>query len=98
VTYLLAALAASAALYQILAILASLRQLRRRPAPAPFSGGVSILKPVRGLDPHFYTAIRSHALQDYGEFELLFGSPAWTIRRWARFAGCRSNFPRFRFR
>src|SRR5204862_2592949 len=34
---------------------------------------VSILKPVHGRDPEFYTAIRSHALLDYPEFELLFG-------------------------
>ena len=31
-----------------------------QPLPA-----VSILKPVHGRDPHFYEAIRSHAVQDY---------------------------------
>jgi ceramide glucosyltransferase len=31
------------------------------------------LKPIHGRDPRFYTAIRSHALQDYPEFEILFG-------------------------
>ena len=41
---------------------------------ASHSPPVSILKPVRGLDPHFYEAIRSHAEQEYpGGFELLFG-------------------------
>jgi ceramide glucosyltransferase len=34
---------------------------------------VSILKPVHGRDPRFLEAIRSHAEQDYGEFEILFG-------------------------
>jgi len=34
---------------------------------------VSILKPVSGLDPHFYEAIRSHAVQDYPEYEIVFG-------------------------
>jgi hypothetical protein len=34
---------------------------------------VSILKPVRGLDEDFDEAILSHALQDYPEFEILFG-------------------------
>ena len=34
---------------------------------------VSILKPVHGRDPRFYEAIRSHATQDYPEFEILFG-------------------------
>ena len=34
---------------------------------------MSILKPVRGRDPRFYEAIRSHAEQHYSEFEILFG-------------------------
>jgi len=34
---------------------------------------VSILKPVRGSDPGFYQAIRSQAIQEYPEFEILFG-------------------------
>jgi ceramide glucosyltransferase len=34
---------------------------------------VSILKPVRGRDPRFWDAIRSHAEQQYPEFEILFG-------------------------
>ena len=34
---------------------------------------VSILKPVHGRDPRFYEAIRSHAEQDYPQFEMLFG-------------------------
>jgi ceramide glucosyltransferase len=34
---------------------------------------VSILKPVYGRDPHFYQAIRSHAMQEGMEFEILFG-------------------------
>lgn len=35
---------------------------------------ISILKPVDGADPGFYENIRSHALQDYPNFELLFGA------------------------
>jgi ceramide glucosyltransferase len=32
------------------------------------------LKPLCGLDPHFREAVLSHALQDYPDFEILFGS------------------------
>jgi len=39
----------------------------------PTTAPVSILKPVHGRDPHFYEAIRSHALQDYPQYEILFG-------------------------
>jgi len=35
--------------------------------------GLSILKPVHGRDPRFYEALRSHAVQDYPQFEILFG-------------------------
>jgi len=38
-----------------------------------FAPPVSLLKSLKGLDPHMYAAFRSHCLQDYGEFELLFG-------------------------
>lgn len=34
---------------------------------------VSILKPLKGRGPGFYEAIRSHALIDYPQFEILFG-------------------------
>ena len=67
------ALACAAACYQILALLAALLHDRASPAAArPL--GVSILKPVHGGEPGFYEAIRSHALQQYPEFEILFGA------------------------
>ncbi len=60
--------------YQMVALLASLRQLLRRDPVATRFPAISILKPVRGRDPEFYEAIRSHAVQDYpGEVEILFG-------------------------
>jgi ceramide glucosyltransferase len=69
----LAAPAAAAAVYYFLAIVAAVRwrrlQTPRTGVPVP----LSILKPVHGRDPQFYEAIRSHAAQDYPEFEILFG-------------------------
>ncbi len=58
--------------YNLLAIAGALRFRRRSVVPA-FRPPVSILKPVRGRDPQFYEAIRSHASQAYPEFEILFG-------------------------
>lgn len=58
--------------YNLLAIAGAIR-FRRRKAIPDFQPAVSILKPVRGRDPGFYEAIRSHAAQNYPEFEILFG-------------------------
>jgi len=64
---------AAAAVYQLLALAAALIHIARKEAqPAAFPP-ISILKPVRGLDPHFFEAIRSHAVQDYPDYEILFG-------------------------
>ncbi|MCX6624272.1 MAG: glycosyltransferase, partial [Acidobacteria bacterium] len=64
----------AAIFYQLLALVAALRhRFAARTAPAGELPPVSILKPIHGLDPHFYEAIRSHACQNYPEFEILFG-------------------------
>jgi len=34
---------------------------------------VSILKPLKGTDPDIYASFRSHCLQDYPEYEIIFG-------------------------
>jgi ceramide glucosyltransferase len=34
---------------------------------------ISILKPLKGTDPEMYESFRSHCLQDYPEFEIIFG-------------------------
>jgi ceramide glucosyltransferase len=73
VTYLLLAVAAAAGVYQFLALLAAFRHFRSPEPAAAATPPVSILKPVRGLDPHFLDSIRSHALQDYPDYEILFG-------------------------
>ncbi|WP_321476378.1 glycosyltransferase [uncultured Paludibaculum sp.] len=69
---------AVAVAYQATALLASLihagvARLRYRKPPSAPKPPISILKPVRGLDEGFAGAIRSHAVQDYPEYEILFG-------------------------
>jgi len=41
--------------------------------PTLFAPPVSILKPLKGIDPETYESFRSHCLQDYPEFEIIFG-------------------------
>ncbi len=69
--YLAAALVPTG--YQLASLAASLRFLLRGSPSSQSTAPVSILKPVCGLDEGFEDAIRSHALQDYPEFEILFG-------------------------
>jgi ceramide glucosyltransferase len=68
------------AAYQILAIAAGVNQIWRRKRQSrlkgdvtPFQPGVSVLKPLRGLDPNTEAALLSQVQQDYPEFEVLFG-------------------------
>lgn len=66
-------LAACGIAYHLLAIIAALRFRRCLPVSG-FTPAVSILKPLRGRDAQFYEAIRSHAVQKYPDFELIFGT------------------------
>jgi len=64
-----------AGIFYYIAVLWSARSfIRRRTPQTGFAPGVSILKPVKGLDPGMYEAFASHCRQEYsGEYELLFG-------------------------
>jgi ceramide glucosyltransferase len=65
--------------YYILCLYSAARFLHERKAagegarPTPSSLPVSILKPLRGADPEMYESFRSHCLQDYLEYEIIFG-------------------------
>ncbi len=65
-----------AALVYSLLVFRAVRAYSRasRAALPAFYPAVSILKPVKGLDPEMYAAFASHCAQDYpGAYEILFG-------------------------
>jgi ceramide glucosyltransferase len=68
-----ALLALAGAAYFGLSVWAARRFRRKTRTVGDFAPPVSLLKSLKGLDPHMYAAFRSHCLQDYGEYELLFG-------------------------
>lgn len=66
--------------YQVLVIAAAVKQMRQQSRTRrseangkSFRPGVSVLKPLRGLDPNTEAALLSQVQQDYPEFEVLFG-------------------------
>ena len=59
--------------FYLFSMLSAWRFLRQPRAAPGFHPPVSILKPVRGADPHAYECFRSHCLLDYPEYELIFG-------------------------
>jgi ceramide glucosyltransferase len=62
-----------AVVYQCLAIFAALRQLCKRKVAA-WTDGVSVLKPLRGLDPNTVEAFVSQVEQTHPQFEILFAA------------------------
>jgi ceramide glucosyltransferase len=85
--------------YYILSIWSATKFLRARKldivaAPSSFPP-VSILKPLKGTDPEIYESFRSHCLQDYPRYEIIFGvndrdDPALALvaRLKTEFPGC----------
>src|SRR5437016_13979976 len=80
-TFLHALLFIAAALgiaYCLLALWATLKfhSHKRKTPVGNFTPPVSMLKPLCGLDPHGYESLRSHCVQDYPEYEIIFGVSA----------------------
>src|ERR1700688_3602164 len=68
----------SSSIYYLLCLWSAEKFLREREAGegtrAPHAlPPVSILKPLKGTDPEMYESFRSHCLQDYPEYEIVFG-------------------------
>jgi ceramide glucosyltransferase len=62
--------------YYILSIWSARRFLRNAAnisAAVPASTPVSILKPLKGTDPEMYESFRSHCVQNYPQYEIIFG-------------------------
>jgi ceramide glucosyltransferase len=69
----------SSALYYLLCLWSAAAFLRERetgesPASTWELPPVSILKPLKGADPEMYESFRSHCLQDYPQYEIIFGA------------------------
>ena len=73
------ALAVCSMAYYLICLYSAARFLGERKAagegarPAPPTPPVSVLKPLKGTDPEMYESFRSHCLQDYPEYEIIFG-------------------------
>jgi ceramide glucosyltransferase len=75
--------AVSSSIYYLLCLWSAATFLRERKACAGLAEGsarptrslppISILKPLKGTDPEIYESFRSHCLQDYPEYEIIFG-------------------------
>ena len=68
----------SSSLYYLLCLWSAFTFLRGREAgrsarPTRDLPPISILKPLKGTDPEIYESLRSHCLQDYPEYEIIFG-------------------------
>lgn len=94
--YLFALLALCGAGFLLLTIFAAWRWKRVAHPPATFTPAISILKSLRGIDRGMYEAFRSHCLQDYPEFELIFGVSDPQDGAIAEVERLRQEFPRLR--
>ena len=75
------------------------RSVRRSAAQPPFAPPVSILKPLKGVDPRMYPSLVSHCEQTYaGAFELIFGVHSLADPAVAEVERLRAEYPRIPIR
>jgi len=97
--YLFLGLASLPFIYYLLAIYSSRRFFSQREIePRSFTPPLSILKPVRGLDPDAYKNFASFCDQDYPEYEIVFCLGAEDDPAVPIIETLRRNFPRQRIR
>jgi ceramide glucosyltransferase len=67
---------------------------RRRKLDSGFAPDVTILKPVKGIDPRMYAGLASHCRQQYaGSFEIVFGVSSLEDPAVAEIERLRAQFP-----
>jgi ceramide glucosyltransferase len=97
--YLFLGLASLPFIYYLLAIYSSRRFFSQREIETrSFTPPLSILKPVRGLDPDAYKNFASFCDQDYPEYEIVFCLGAEDDPAMPIIDSLRRNFPRQRIR
>jgi ceramide glucosyltransferase len=81
--------------FYLLALWSARNFVRKSRGPLPdFHPAVSVLKPVKGLDPDMYASFASHCEQDYtGEYELLFAAATYDDPAVAAIEELQRNFP-----
>jgi len=68
----------SSSLYYLICLWSAVKFLGERESgeaarPTPVLPPISLLKPLKGIDPEIYESFRSHCQQDYPEYEIIFG-------------------------
>jgi ceramide glucosyltransferase len=96
--YLFALLALCGLGYLMLSLWSEWRFLAQRRAAGlqprrNFTPPVSILKPLRGSDRQMYESFRSHCLQDYPQYEIVFGVNSASDESVAEVERLRREFP-----
>jgi len=95
-----AILALAGAAYYALCVWAGLRFFVSKPpeATSSLAPPVSIMKSLKGVDPHMDAAFRSHCLLEYPEYEVLFGVADLNDPAAALVQDLQQEFPQVRLR